>query len=100
MRVRITGLTKPEKKIQAIKSIRSATGLGLKEAKDIADQVGGGHEPVIDVVDAYSHFLDEGFITYRVDVPIKSLITALGDYPSSMRVGDLIRVLRVVENQR
>jgi hypothetical protein len=97
MRVIVTGF-RPEKKILAIKGIRAATGLGLKEAKDVADRVGVGTEQTIDVYDGGREVLDESGVTYRASgVPLGEFITALSEYPAGMRVGDLVRVLSVVE---
>lgn len=42
MKVKITGLVDPNKKIQAIKCLRAHTGYGLKESKDIVDAVALG----------------------------------------------------------
>ncbi|MFQ6005104.1 MAG: ribosomal protein L7/L12 [Woeseia sp.] len=34
-----------DRKIEAIKLIREETGLGLREAKDLADALSGNHDP-------------------------------------------------------
>lgn len=39
MKVTLTGLKQPDKKISSIKTLRSVTGLGLKETKDIVDDM-------------------------------------------------------------
>ncbi len=41
MRVTLTRQIRPNNRIAGIKAIRSATGLGLRESKEIADAVGG-----------------------------------------------------------
>jgi hypothetical protein len=100
MRLIVTGVN-PDKKIQAIKGIRAATGLGLKEAKHVADDVVAGTEVTIDVFDGGRDALDIGGVTYRVsDVPLSAFITLLSQYPAGIRVGDLVRVLSVVEKER
>jgi hypothetical protein len=96
MRVIITGFD-AQKKIMAIKGIRFAAGLGLKEAKGIADVVGAGTPTAVDVGDDRVSALDEQGVTYRVGVPLAVLIAALSDYPAGMRVGDLVRTLNVAK---
>jgi ribosomal protein L7/L12 len=56
-------------KIQLIKSIREATGLGLKESKDLADQFGAGHQTTI-------HCLSEDHALYLIDDAAQLGITA------------------------
>jgi ribosomal protein L7/L12 len=41
---RLTELVEQGNKIQAIKDLRAATGLGLKEAKDAVDAIAAGHD--------------------------------------------------------
>ena len=41
------------RKIHAIKAIRSATGMGLKEAKDLADKYWDGHESRLKLLDLF-----------------------------------------------
>jgi hypothetical protein len=97
MKLQLTGY-KDQKKIHAIKGIRAATGLGLKEAKDLADTLDQGTTPTIDVSDFGQQALDECGVTYRaLTVPLAEFVAALSDYPAGIRVGDLVRVLSVVE---
>jgi ribosomal protein L7/L12 len=42
---RITDLCAAGRKIQAIKELRDATGLGLKDAKDLVEAIQAGHRP-------------------------------------------------------
>lgn len=42
---RVIDLCTSGKKIQAIKELREATGLGLREAKDLVDAIDAGHRP-------------------------------------------------------
>jgi ribosomal protein L7/L12 len=48
-------------KIQLIKHIREASGLGLKDAKDLADQLSAGHQPTVNCLseDHALHLIDD-----------------------------------------
>ena len=48
-------------KIALIKAIREATGMGLKESKDIADQLTAGHHPTVPCLseDHALHLIDD-----------------------------------------
>jgi hypothetical protein len=56
-------------KIALIKSIREATGLGLKESKDLADDFTAGHQPTI-------HCLSEDHALYFIDDTAQLGVTA------------------------
>jgi hypothetical protein len=98
--VLVTGYSEG-KKIHAIKGIHSASGIGLKEAKAIADEVDMGREPELKLTSpAHAATLDEMGVRYRaveVDVPLKDFLALLGDYPREITVGDLYAVLSVAE---
>jgi hypothetical protein len=97
VRLQITGYT-DQKKIHAIKGVRAVTGLGLKEAKDFVDRVDQGDRPTVDVDAFAASLLDQHGVTYRaLSVPLAEFVAALNDYPAGIRVGDLVRVLSVVE---
>lgn len=87
----------PEKKIQAIKAVRGATGIGLKEAKDAVEVLERGGETVLNVMNrAYLRDLDEVGLKYRAEaVALALLVDALREYPEHMTVGDLCAVLSV-----
>jgi len=67
--VRLIACTQPEKKIHCIKNLRAATGLGLRESKDIVDNLTGygppSSLPEIKVPENGTHLLDDYF-TYEV----------------------------------
>lgn len=47
--ITLTECTDPERKIGAIKELRAATGLGLKDSKDIVDALTGGEPQTVAV---------------------------------------------------
>lgn len=51
-RLTIRGRSPAYQKVPAIKAIRAATGLGLKEAKDLADQLDYGQHVTLKLYDA------------------------------------------------
>jgi hypothetical protein len=79
-------------KIQSIKEIRSATGLPLKDAKAVADDVESGkpREVVVRPGSVWDY-------TTVVPVPNRfqmvDFVDALGRYPQDMTVGQLLAVL-------
>jgi hypothetical protein len=96
MKVLITGFT-DGKKIQAIKGIREATGMGLKEAKDIADHVSAGTVTEITIDRDRLVVLHEHGVVYsksNVRLALIDLIEALEHYPRHLTVEDLLVVLR------
>lgn len=96
MKIVITGYT-DGKKIQAIKGLRGATGLGLKEAKDIIDEVGAGTP--MQVVLPFDHDrrqLDEYGVVYQsaeVRISNGDLAEVLGRFRPDLTVADLVAVL-------
>lgn len=56
-------------KIQLIKHIREASGLGLKDAKDLADQLSAGHQPTV-------HCLSEDHALHLIDDAAQLGVTA------------------------
>ncbi|MHA7813843.1 MAG: ribosomal protein L7/L12 [Phycisphaerales bacterium] len=56
-------------KIQLIKHIHEASGLGLKDAKDLADQLTAGHQPTV-------HCLSEDHALYLIDAAAQLGVTA------------------------
>lgn len=98
MKAHILGFT-DGKKIQAIKGIRAVAGLGLKEAKDIADQVVAGGGATITMSPHDGPVLVEHGVRFEVipvTVPLADLTEVLDRYPPAMTVGELVEVLRVV----
>ena len=57
MKLQLNKLLHPEKFIQSIKTLRSAAGLGLKESKDICDDLRANHGPIHVTIN--SNFLSE-----------------------------------------
>jgi hypothetical protein len=86
------------KKIHAIKGIRAVTGLGLKEAKQVADDIDAGRRPEITLVNPeHASELEAMGVAYQmvpVNVPLAAFVDALGAYPRHLTVGDLHEVLR------
>lgn len=70
LKVLLLTCTTPDKKIQAIKEVRQATGLGLKEAKDVVDTLVGGSvvagKPVTVEVEAASLDILKDRFTFEV----------------------------------
>lgn len=90
-----------QKKIQAIKCIRAASGLGLKEAKDLADDVASGRPQFVEVTRNGLVALDEGYLTYRQAIPditTADFVEVLSRYPRNLNVGDVLDVLVVVRD--
>ena len=56
-------------KIALIKAIREATGMGLKDSKDIADQLTAGHQPTV-------HCLSEDHALHLIDDAAQLGVTA------------------------
>lgn len=56
-------------KIQLIKHIREVSGLGLKDAKDLADQLTAGHQPTV-------HCLSEDHALHLIDDAAQLGVTA------------------------
>ncbi len=56
-------------KIALIKAIREATGLGLKDSKDIADQLTAGNQPTV-------HCLSEDHALHLIDDAAQLGVTA------------------------
>jgi hypothetical protein len=99
MKVLITGFT-DGKKIQAIKGIRGATGMDLKEAKDIADRVSAGTVTEITIDRDQLAVLVEHGVVYsksNVRLALTDLIEALEHYPKHLTVEHLLVVLRPTE---
>lgn len=97
MNVYVTGFT-ANKKILAIKGIRAATGLGLKESKQAADEVEAGQRVklTLQTLDSEKHLEESGVVFQRVPVTVtlEELVDILGYYPPEMPVGDVVRILR------
>lgn len=76
----LTCLT-PDKKIHAIKDVRAATGLGLKEAKDVVDALTpprpGSSPPEVQVPEHHISLIAESFTYERLDATIESARLAL-----------------------
>ena len=51
MKLQLNKLLHPEKFIQSIKTLRFAAGLGLKESKDICDDLRANHGPIHVMID-------------------------------------------------
>lgn len=99
MRVKITGTTDPERKIHAIKGLRAATGLGLRDAKYIIDDVFSGVATVVEVpnLDA-TNTLREYNLVFELFEPIvkDAVINALARMPLHLTVADVLAVLGAV----
>ncbi|MGZ6587882.1 MAG: ribosomal protein L7/L12 [Solirubrobacteraceae bacterium] len=98
MKVVIQGINE-QKKIHAIKNLRAATGMSLKDAKDVIDDVSAGRERTVESSSAprVDALLSEGYISFRVaqsPFVIDDFIGALSRFPAAMTVGDLCAVLR------
>lgn len=103
--LRLTGY--PEgKMIQAVKGVRAATGLGLKEAKDAVDAVtrdgfyelesGFGYS----FNDTFLRILDEHGVTYefkRNQTALRDHIDFLTRFPRDMNVGTLLDALAATQ---
>jgi hypothetical protein len=89
------------KKIHAIKGIRAATGLSLKDAKNAADHVEAGHRVKLALHDARAaDALTEHGVTFeRVPTAVSAaaLIDILSYYPRDFTLGAVISVLRAAE---
>jgi hypothetical protein len=99
MKIRITGTTEPDRKIHAIKGIRAATGLSLKDAKYVADGVFAGEPTVVEVLDhASTNVLRAHSLTFElVELVVKDVvIDALKRMPIWITVGDVLAVLDAV----
>lgn len=88
-----------QKKIQAIKCLRAATGMGLKDAKNVIDEVAAGRECVVELSSAprLDALVADGYISFRVARPpfeIDAFVEVLSRFPSETRVGDLVATLR------
>lgn len=96
MNVVITGVN-PDKKIQAIKVVRGVSGLGLKEAKYLVDDVVSGNERELSLQDPkFIAELDEGYVTWHekpATVALADFVTVLGRYPRHLTVDDLYATL-------
>lgn len=58
----------PDQKIKSIKELRAATGYGLREAKELAEQVVDGERPSIDLdVESYALLVSYGWTLKRED---------------------------------
>lgn len=97
MNVIVTGYS-DGRKIHAIKAIRSVSGLGLKEAKSVTDDVDMGREREVALLNVgLTAELDEMGVAYRivpVDVPLAAFVEVLSSYPRDLPVGVLHDVLR------
>jgi len=76
MKVEITGFNK-ERKIPAIKAVRTLTGMGLKESKNIIDDTQDGNKHSIETNPEFDvrqivNILDEGEVQYNI---ISNLVT-------------------------
>lgn len=96
MDILITNLTEPLSRIAAIKELRSVTGLGLKEAKDIIDDVGAGLATRVTVREAPPGIYF-GFERIEPSAAAAFLAT-LRAYDAAcggLTVGQLVRILSV-----
>jgi len=86
------------KKIHAIKGIRAATSMSLKDAKDIADAVEAGtpREIVLRDPDLRRELAEMGVVYNAVPVAfsLSDFVEALSRYNREMTVGTLADVLR------
>lgn len=88
----------PQKKIQAIKEIRAASGLDLKTAKYVVDDVAAGTQREIE---APANFDWNGYVCAEllpVRVDLADLVEVLAAFPQHQTVGDLVGVLRVARD--
>jgi hypothetical protein len=95
MNVTVTGFVEG-KKIHAINGLRGATGMSLKEAKDVADAVAAGTPTQITVSRGHLHHLEEFGVSYHKDevrIAIPDLVEILGRYPRDLTIGQLVDVL-------
>lgn len=100
MRVEITAVDEA-KRIQAIKCVRAATGMGLKDAKYTVDEVAFGRPQCVDVGYGGKTALDEGYMTYREMLPnisVRDFVEVLSRYPRGLSVGELADTLIVVRD--
>lgn len=91
-----------QKKIHAIKCLRAATGLGLKDAKYVIDEVAFGREQKVELLYPHSvETLDEGYIRWRPVLPdfvLADFVEWLDRYPVDMTVGNVLSVLRATRD--
>lgn len=98
--MKISIISHSDAKIQAIKSVRSVTGLGLKEAKEAVDNLPSRpyeFEINPDKFDSVKKILDEGGIDFECrDEQVLNqddFINALRHFPTGMTVDQLRRTL-------
>jgi len=70
---RVASLIAERRLIEAIKTLRQETGLGLKEAKDIVDAYADGHPPAQGAVDERHRSDNGGLVAF---VAVLALIAA------------------------
>jgi hypothetical protein len=99
MKITLTGC-KPDKKIWAIKAVRAATGMALKEAKDTIDLVAYGNAVEISVAGPeYLQYFDEGQVTYvkpAIRADWNEYAEVLSRFPADMTVGELRNVFAAI----
>ena len=96
MKIKLTGTTDPERKIHAIKGLRAATGLGLRDAKYICDDVFNGLPTVVELPDAKAldALKEANFeFTYVEPDPKELALAALRRLPLWMTVADVLAVV-------
>jgi hypothetical protein len=88
-------------KIPPIKSLRSATGLGLREAKGIVDEfLSGGREPYHFETDSEGRVADlwvtgwEGGVVIPSSITLEQAISFLSHYTRDLQVGVLRDILQ------
>lgn len=98
MNVLVSGFT-DGKKIQAIKGIRQATGLSLKDSKDVADRVGSGLPTKITLTNLdHEALLDEHGVKYErvpVELALGDFVELLSRYPRDWTIGGVVDILTV-----
>lgn len=94
MQLLITGVN-TERPIYSIKAVRAATGLGLREAKTVVDQVRGGGTATITVPvptdETFAMLADHGVTFVALDTQ-HVVLHALRAMPSHLTVADLLAV--------
>jgi hypothetical protein len=99
MRIRIIGAS--DRKIFAIKEIRAATGLGLKEAKDVIEDAvdPGVAAPVVELLPSVNpQSLVEVSWEYALPtITLADFVELLALYPQDITVGALVGSLRATE---
>jgi len=84
-----------ERNIPAIKELRAATGLGLRESKEIVDDARAGAPTTVEVKDdATFVYLDvEKVEPSRLD----KLVDTLTAFPRDLTVGEIVDLLHITQ---